>query len=60
MWREYVDQCDEFGDFSPMLLPLDKALEYVAKGATRVSRYGTARTGRFFFMKNNPPPGSGA
>lgn len=31
MWWSHRDQWDQIGDFGPMVMPLDEALEYVAK-----------------------------
>jgi hypothetical protein len=31
MWWSHRDQWDQIGDFGPMVMPLDKALEFVAK-----------------------------
>jgi hypothetical protein len=31
MWWSQRDKWDQIGDFGPMLMPLDEALEYVAK-----------------------------
>ena len=31
MWWSHRDRWDQIGDFGPLVLPLDQALEYVAK-----------------------------
>jgi len=31
MWWSHRDRWDQIGDFGPMVMPLDEALDYVAK-----------------------------